>query len=251
MSSIIRTSGQPQIIPLWKDSEIDTTAARDQPEEVVILPDGLKVIRNVSKPTLTAYLPESAIATGTAVIVCPGGAYHGLAFEIEGSEVARWLNMRGIAAFMLKYRLVQTDTDFPQCVDEHLNDPHQMETLVAPLFPLITADGCQAVRLVRTRAAEWGIAPDRIGMLGFSAGGMLTLSVALQFDPPSRPDFAASIYSDAPPDAPLPADAPPCSSSAQPTTICLRSVRVSIPHGEPRASRSNCTSTPKAATVLA
>ena len=209
MSAINHTSDQPQIIPLWEDNEIDTTAGWDQPEEIAFLQDGLKVIRNVSQPTLTAYLPDPAIATGTTVIVCPGGAYHFLAFEHEGIEVARWLNTRGIAAFMLKYRLVQTGSDFPQCVDEHLNDPHQMETLVEPLFPLITGDGCQAVRLVRARAAEWGIAPDRIGMLGFSAGGMVTLSVALQFDPSSRPDFAAPIYSAPPPDAPVPADAPP------------------------------------------
>ena len=209
MSSINYTSDQPLIIPLWKDGEIDTPATQGWPEEIALLQDGLKVIRNVSRPTLTAYLPDPAIATGTAVIVCPGGAYHLLAFEHEGIEVARWLNTRGIAAFMLKYRLVQTGSDFPQCVDEHLNDPHQMETLVEPLFPLITADGCQAVRLVRARAAEWGIAPDRIGMLGFSAGGMVTLSVALQFDLSSRPDFAAPIYSAPPPDAPVPADAPP------------------------------------------
>jgi acetyl esterase/lipase len=209
MSSINHTSNQPQIIPLWEDGEIDAAAGWDQPEETAFLEDGLKVIRNVSQPTLTAYLPDPAIATGTAVIVCPGGAYHFLAFEHEGIDVARWLNARGIAAFMLKYRLVQTGSNFPQCVDEHLNDPHQMETLVEPLFPLITADGCQAVRLVRARAAEWGLAPDRIGMLGFSAGGMATLSVALQFDPSSRPDFAAPIYSAPPPDAPVPADAPP------------------------------------------
>jgi acetyl esterase/lipase len=208
MSPIIPTSGQPQIISLWEEGEIDTTAW-DQPEEIAFLQSGLKVIRNVSQPSLTAYLPDPAIATGTAVIVCPGGAYHFLAFEHEGIEVARWLNTRGIAAFMLKYRLVQTGSDFPQCVDEHLNDPHQMETLVAPLFPLIAADGCQAVRLVRARAAEWGITPDRIGILGFSAGGMLALSVALQFESSSRPDFTAPIYSAPPPDAPLPINAPP------------------------------------------
>jgi acetyl esterase/lipase len=208
MSPTIPTSDQPQVIPLWEDGEIDTTA-RNQPEGIAFLQSGLKVIRNVSQPSLTAYLPDPAIATGTAVIVCPGGAYHFLAFEHEGIEVARWLNTRGIAAFMLKYRLVQTGSDFPQCVDERLNDPRQMETLVTPLFPLIAADGCQAVRLVRARAAEWGIAPDRIGLLGFSAGGMLTLSVALRFDPSSRPDFAAPIYSAPPPDAPLPTDAPP------------------------------------------
>jgi len=208
MSHIVPTSGQPQIIPLWEERELGTTG-QDQAEEIAFLQSGLKVIRNVSHPSLTAYLPDPAIATGTAVIVCPGGAYHFLAYEHEGTEVARWLNARGIAAFMLKYRLVKTGSDFPQCVDEHLNDPHLMKALVEPLFPLITADGCQAVRLVRARAPEWGIRPDRIGLLGFSAGGMLALSVALQFDTSSRPDFAAPIYSAPPPDAPVPTNAPP------------------------------------------
>ena len=110
---------------------------------------------------------------------------------------------------MLKYRLVQTGSDFPECVDENLNDPQKMESLLSPLFPLITADGCQAVRLVRAHAAEWNLARDRIGILGFSAGGMLTLSVALHFDPSSRPDFAAPIYSAPPTDAPVPTNAPP------------------------------------------
>jgi acetyl esterase/lipase len=198
----------PQIIPLWADGEIDTTGW-DQPEEIAFLDSGLKVIRNVSRPTLTAYLPDPAVANGTAVIVCPGGAYHFLAFEHEGIQVAQWLNERGIAAFMLKYRLVQTGDDFPQSVDQHLNDPCQMETLVRPVFPLITADGCQAVRLVRQRAAEWGLNPERIGMMGFSAGGMATLSVALHYDSSSRPNFSAPIYSAPPLAAPIPADAPP------------------------------------------
>ena len=208
MNTILLTPGQPQVIPLWAEGKIDPTGW-DQPEEITFLPDGLKVIRNVVQPTLTAYLPDPAIATGTSVIVCPGGAYHFLAFEHEGIQVAKWLNARGIAAFMLKYRLVQTGSDFPQCVDENHNDPHKMKQVVAPLFPLITADGCQAVRLVRAHASEWNIAPERIGIMGFSAGGMLTLSVALHFDPSSRPNFAAPIYSAPPPETPIPSDAPP------------------------------------------
>jgi len=197
-----------QVIPLWPDGAIDTTGW-NQPEEIAYLESGLKVIRNVVHPTLTAYLPDPSIATGTAVIVCPGGAYHFLAFEHEGTEVARWLNEHGIAAFMLKYRLVQTGEDFPQCVGEHLSSRQKMKKLVDPLFPLVLADGCQAVRLVRTRAAEWGIAPDRIGIMGFSAGGMVTLSTALNYDASSRPDFAAPIYSAPPMGGPVPADAPP------------------------------------------
>jgi len=208
MNPITLTSTHSQIIPLYSPGEIDTSG-RTQPEEIAFLASGLKVIRNVVEPSLTAYLPEPAIANGTAVIVAPGGAYHFLAFEHEGTQVAAWLNAHGIAAFMLKYRLVQTGGDFPQVVDENLNDPHKMATIVEPIFPLFTADGCQAVRLVRQRSAEWGINPARIGLMGFSAGGNLTLSVAMHYDASSRPDFVAPIYPAPPFEAPIPADAPP------------------------------------------
>jgi len=208
MNPIPLTSTPPQVIPLWADGQIDTTGW-NQPEEIFTFPDGFKAIRNVVQPSLTAYLPDPAIATGTSVIVAPGGAYQFLSFEHEGAQVAEWLNAHGIAAFMLKYRLVQTGDDFPQCVDENLNDPHKMATIVEPVFPLITSDGCRAVRLVRQHAAEWGINPARVGLMGFSAGGMLTLSVALHFGPISRPDFAAPIYPAPPPEAPIPTNAPP------------------------------------------
>jgi acetyl esterase/lipase len=208
MNSIPLIPGQPQAIPLWSPGQIDT-AGWIQPEEIAYLADGLKVIRNVVQPSLTAYLPDPAIANGTAVIVAPGGAYHFLAFEHEGTLVAAWLNARGVAAFMLKYRLVQTGGDFPQVVDQNLNDPHKMAAIAETIFPLMTADGCQAVRLVRQHAAEWGLHPGRIGLMGFSAGGNLTLNVALHYDTGSRPDFAAPIYPAPPGDAPIPADAPP------------------------------------------
>ncbi len=199
---------QPPVIPLWPAGALDTSGW-SQPEETTSLEDGLKVIRNVSLPTLTAYLPDQNMATGTAVVVAPGGAYHFLAYEHEGVDVARWLNERGVAAFLLKYRLVQTGSDFPRCIGENLNDPARHAQFIAPLFPKITADGCQAIRVVRQRAAEWGLAPDRIGIMGFSAGGMVALSTALKYDAVSRPDFAAPIYSAPPDEAPIPKDAPP------------------------------------------
>lgn len=226
MNSIPLTAGQPQVIPLWADGEIDTTGW-DQPEAIAYLQSGLKVIRNVVNPTLTAYLPDPAVATGTAVIVAPGGAYHFLAFEHEGTSVAAWLNARGIAAFMLKYRLVQTGNDFPQIVDKNLNDPQAREKLIAPVFPLMAADGCQAVRLVRARAAEWGIQPEKIGLMGFSAGGNLTLNVTLHYDASSRPDFAAPIYAAPPPEGPVLADAPPlfllcAADDDMASAVCMR-----------------------------
>jgi acetyl esterase/lipase len=212
MDSIALTPAKPQVMLLWGNGEIDTIGW-NQPEEIAYLADGLKVIRNVVQPSLTAYLPDPAIANGTAVIVAPGGAYHFLAFEHEGTQVAAWLNAHGMAAFMLKYRLVQTGGDFPQVVDKNLNDPLIMAAIAKQIFPLMTDDGCQAVRLVRRHAAEWNLHPGRIGLMGFSAGGNLTLNVAMHYDASSRPDFAAPIYPAPPGDAPgvhsLPADAPP------------------------------------------
>ncbi len=197
------------VIPLWPDVA-PGSEDRTHQERVAVIPNvGLKVIRNVSRPTLTLYLPEPARATGTAVIVCPGGAFHFLAIEHEGNEVAAWLNARGIAAFVLKYRLIRTDEDFAAQVQARVADRAQMLAVLKPLMPLILADGQQAVRLVRRRAAEWGIRPDRIGIMGFSAGGEVAISVALQYDAESRPDFVAPIYAAHFDDTPVPDDAPP------------------------------------------
>ncbi|MEZ4865434.1 MAG: alpha/beta hydrolase [Caldilineaceae bacterium] len=201
------------VIPLWPNGAPGSEDWTQQEAEAV-LPNGLPVVHNVTEPTLTAYLPDAATATGTAVIVCPGGAFHFLATAHEGTEVAQWLNARGIAAFMLKYRLLRTAAgtgeELNQQVRATLGDRPKMGALMEMLRPLILADGQQAVRLVRARAAEWGITPDRIGIMGFSAGGAVTSSVAMQYDADCRPDFAAVIYG-APPggDLAVPADAPP------------------------------------------
>jgi acetyl esterase/lipase len=202
------TEDQQIVLPLWPDG---TPGSEDwtQKEEELVLQDGLKVVRNVTQPTLTAYLPESAVATGTAAIVCPGGAYHFLSIDKEGTDVARWLNEKGIAVFVLKYRLLHTRDDFPEIVWEHLEDQEAMGKLMDPLWPLLLADGQQAMRVVRSRAAEWNITPNRIGMIGFSAGGTVTVNVSLEHDSLSRPDFAAAIYSADHTDTSVPADAPP------------------------------------------
>lgn len=196
------------VIPLFP-AGAPGSEAWDQKEEIVFMKeiDGLKVIRNVTQPTLTVYQPEDP--NGTAVIVCPGGAYHFLAIDLEGTDIARWLNEGGITVFILKYRLLRTGGHFEEEVWMRMHDPEQMEAAMRPYRPLILADGQQAVRLVRQQAAEWGIDPRRIGMMGFSAGGMLTASVALQHDLASRPDFAAPIYAAPPEVVPVPEDAPP------------------------------------------
>lgn len=105
-------TAQPEVMPVWPNGVPDAELWRDiGPEREYLRPPGTRLIRNISQPTLTAYLPDPAIATGTGVIVCPGGAFHFLAIDKEGTDVARWLTARGIAAFVLKYRVVPTPDD--------------------------------------------------------------------------------------------------------------------------------------------
>jgi acetyl esterase/lipase len=140
------------------------------------------VIMNVVTPTVTAYLPERSKATGTGVIIAPGGAFVALAISLESTEVARWLQQRGIAAFVLKYRTVEKLQDGIPAMD--------MDT--AGRYGI--ADGIQALKVVRAHAAEWGLAADRVGILGFSAGGMVASGALLQPDAAARPSFAAMVY---------------------------------------------------------
>src|SRR6185369_6173986 len=138
-------------------------------------------------------------ATGTGVIVAPGGAFVALAIDLEGNEVARWLQERGIAAFVLKYRIVEKHGD---------GIPAGLNMDEAGQYGI--ADGIQALKVVRQHAAEWGLSPDRIGFMGFSAGAMVTSGALLQKEVVARPNFAAMIYGgpfgEMPP---IPANLPP------------------------------------------
>ncbi len=137
----------------------------------------------IDHPRLTVYLPEAGLATGAGVIVNPGGGYRVLAADHEGVQVARWLNRRGIAAFVLRYRVAE-------------RYPSEISLL----------DGLRAMRLVRCRAGEFGVAENRVGMLGFSAGGHLAVAVGTRWDAgdpgaadpidrvSSRPDFLVAVY---------------------------------------------------------
>jgi acetyl esterase/lipase len=162
-------------------------------------PTGPLVVRNVSQATLTPFIPISANATGAAVILAPGGGTLVLGMESQGYQIARWLNERGIAAFVLKYRLVST----PKELGAFLK---LMETRNSKYSEIVSAkqgaeeeiatreDGLEAVRYIRAHASQWKISPDRIGFMGFSAGGYTAVGVALKADDLSRPNLIALIY---------------------------------------------------------
>ncbi|MBS1598806.1 MAG: alpha/beta hydrolase fold domain-containing protein [Bacteroidetes bacterium] len=152
------------------------------------------LVYNVSHPTLTVYSPDPNIANGTAVIVCPGGGFYIHAIKVEGTEVADYLIKKGITVFLLKYRLGQSMTDKP---GEELGAAMQkkdFEEKIKPLIPFAIADGHAAIQYVRAHAAEYKIAPNRIGIIGFSAGGTVTACSAFNYSADNRPDFVAPIY---------------------------------------------------------
>jgi acetyl esterase/lipase len=194
-------------------------------ERVTTSAAGDRVISNVSDPTLTVYLPEPAVATGAAVIVAPGGALRVLGFDNEGVKVARWLNARGVAAFVLKYRTLQQapaarDAAPPRAmtpaaprqelVIRNANaNPEPDNAPLAEVLGMAVADAQQALRLVRSNAAVWRIDPARIGIMGFSAGGGVAVGTALASHSDASPDFVISLYGPALTDVQVPPEAPP------------------------------------------
>ena len=178
-------------------------------------PDGShmeqRIVRNVTAPTITPVLPRRGTATGAAVIVAPGGAFKSLSIDQEGFDVARKLAERGIAAFVLKYRLNPTPADDA----EHLAAVGRVfaETIARGTRPELkepraTEDALSALALVRRDAARFGIDPARVGMIGFSAGAQTVQNAALQGKGAARPAFIGYIYGPMDPVA-VPADAPP------------------------------------------
>jgi len=156
------------------------------------------VARNVTSPTLTAFLPSKDKATGAAVIVAPGGGFQVLAMKNEGIDVARYLSDHGVAAFVLKYRIRATpesDQEMQAEMSKMMGGSRPPGDRPRPATPPLALDDAQqALRMVRSRAAEWSVDPKRVGMIGFSAGAMTTLATALRNDPAARADFIGVIY---------------------------------------------------------
>lgn len=174
-----------QVITLkvWPNGAPGAIENKNYKEEFVKRPDNFKRIAQVSNPTITVYLPPKEKATGTAVIICPGGGYAYLAIETEGDDIAKWLNKLGIAGIVLKYRL-----------------PSDMIMKNKSIGPL--QDAQEAFRIVRRNAEKWGINENKIGVIGFSAGGHLASTISTHYNEKvyesdntnCRPDFSILIY---------------------------------------------------------
>ncbi len=191
LAGLLRAADPPQVIYLWPAGSATLKGAGEKeittPENVKP-GDRINSIKNVHNPSIEVYLPPADKAVGTAVIVAPGGGHRQLVIGSEGSDIARWLNDLGVAAFVLKYRLAFT--------------PNYQYTVEGEAL----ADTQRAIRIVRSRASEFGVKPDRIGIVGFSAGGALAALADVRFDrgksetsdpieqTSCRPDFAALVY---------------------------------------------------------
>ena len=184
LSSSTMAFSQPFILPIWPEG---IPCENELEMEVAMRENIGRVISKVHTPELEVFLPPAYRANGTGVVICPGGGYTVLAYDWEGVEMAKWLNTLGIAAFVLKYRLPHWET--VACRDQ-----------------VALMDAQRAIRTVRNKAKEWNLAEDRIGIMGFSAGGHLASTAITHFDygDPNasldvdkvscRPDFAILMY---------------------------------------------------------
>jgi acetyl esterase/lipase len=228
-------AAQPREIRLWS-GKAPGSESWSLPEVVTQGPAGITSFANVSDPTLTVYLPDPSRATGAAVVVAPGGALRFLSWDNEGVKAAAWLNSKGIAAFVLKYRTRQSAVggrrgappippapgvggrgDAPgaaasrqEMVIRNGNaNPAPDDATLTEVFHMGIADVQQAVRLVRRNATEWRIDTTRVGLMGFSAGGGVAVGAALAERSDASPDFLISVYGPSLMDVNVPTHAPP------------------------------------------
>ncbi|MEM9329278.1 MAG: alpha/beta hydrolase, partial [Bacteroidota bacterium] len=149
-------------------------------------------VTNVSEPTLMVYRPTADKRNGTSLIVAPGGGLFGLSINSEGIDVANWLVTKGVTVFVLKYRLVPTGEDGTQELNGIAGD--ELMRRVEQVMPYSVQDGLNAVAHVRENAEQYGIDPNKIGFMGFSAGGAVTMGVAYEYNPANRPNYLVPVY---------------------------------------------------------
>lgn len=213
-------AAEPEVVALWPNGA-PGSEGKSGDEVVRVTDQGERVVRNVHNPSLTLYLPSKQNATGAAVVIAPGGGHREMWTDHEGHNIARWLSEHGVAGLMLKYRLAREEGS-TYTVEEHA-----------------LADTQRSIRLARHRASEWGLDPERIGVMGFSAGGQLAALAAVRYDAgdsaatdpidrqSSRPAFQALIYPAIPRDMQLTKETPPA------FLLCGENDRQNISQGLP------------------
>lgn len=199
------------VIPLYPGTPPGSTPENYPEKQYFSKTWNTEIVTNVTRPTLTVFKPSPELKNGTAAVICPGGGFMALSINSEGYDVAKYLTAKGVTAFVLKYRLARTGDDAAQEFSALFADKQKFQETVGKVIPLAVADGLAAVTYVRQHASEWGVSPDRVGIIGFSAGGTVTAGVAFHYAPDGRPAFVAPIYAAAGEfkDLPVPADAPP------------------------------------------
>jgi acetyl esterase/lipase len=202
LCAICAFAAEPEVIYLWPNGA-PGSEGKTAEEAVRLTPNNDHVVSAVHRPSITPYIPSKGTGTGAAVVIAPGGGHRELWMDHEGYNIAKWLSERGVVAFVLKYRLAR-EKDSTYTIEGHA-----------------MADTRRAMRLVRSRAAAWGVDPERIGVMGFSAGGELAALAAMGAevtteggsDPidreSSKPAFQALIYPAIPRDVKLSKETPP------------------------------------------
>ncbi len=154
-----------------------------------------RMLFNVTDPTLTIYPAAAGKGNGTSIIIAPGGAFHILSIDSEGHDVAKYLSARGITAFVLTYRVVKSTGPNPFAeLMPLMKDFKKLDEINAPVVEMATQDGIEAIKYVKANASKLGIDPQKMGFMGFSAGGTLTMNVLLSAPQELKPNFIAPIY---------------------------------------------------------
>jgi acetyl esterase/lipase len=203
---------QQKVIQLYNGPAKGSENWNWEEKETANTPIKFRIAYNVTKPTLTVFSPDSATANGSAIMVFPGGGFRVLNIEHEGVNIARELTKKGFTVFVLRYRVGQSVTDDPwKEMLAIMKDKEKWQQGNEVIKKMALDDAVNAIKYVRLHAANYKIKTNRIGMIGFSAGGFLARSMACHNNPELRPDFAAVIYAGLPSSEKIsiPSNAPP------------------------------------------
>src|ERR1700722_14811532 len=200
-----------EVIPLYPGTPPGSTPENYPEKDYFSKLWDTEIVSNVTKPALTVFKPSPEKKNGTAAVICPGGGFMALSITSEGTDVAKFLTERGVTTFVLKYRISHTGEDAAQEFATLFNDHEKFRDTVGKVIPLSIADGAAAIAYVKQHATEFGVLPDRVGVIGFSAGATVATGATLPPAAGGAPAFLAAIYGAASmfKDVPIPSDAPP------------------------------------------